>query len=80
MVGAESSRGCRCMKDGLVHTINCDDVMLILKEGDLPEAAGHIPHSGLQTVPGRSAAAGERVWLRRGSHPSAQRRFCLPER
>ena len=53
---------------------------LCLKEGGLPAAEEYLPESGLQAVSGWPAAAGERVWLRRGPHPAAQRGFCLPER
>lgn len=55
-------------------------VWLCLKEAGLPAAEEHLPESGLQTVPRRPAAAGERVRLRRGPYPSATRGVSLPER
>lgn len=55
-------------------------VWLCLKEAGLPAAEEHLPEFGLQTVPRRPAAAGERVRLRRGPYPSATRGVGLLER
>lgn len=59
-----------------------EDVTFVccLQEEGLPAAEERLSQSGLQAVPGQPTAAGGRVRLRRGSHPSAPRRVRLPER